>query len=115
MEGSIARKKTNGLRKTTPARIMRLNVNHTDHTGELFWNVNHFAMHFQLMAAPVPKSAYKIRASENHLSRIVQRRIYFPEVDTFSSTCFVCPVAICNKNAKKFRHVTVLYGKLPNC
>ena len=111
MEGSIARKKTNRLRKTTPARIMRLNVNHT---GELFWNVNHFAMHLQLMAAPVPKSAYKIRASENHLSKIVQRRIYFPEVNTFSSTCFVCPVAICNVNAKKFRRVTILYGKLPN-
>ena len=62
-----------------------------------------------MMAAVLPISAYEIHALENSLRIVVQNRLFF----IFLVLCLYS-TATSNTNAKEFRRVTMLYGKLPN-
>ena len=53
-------------------------------------------------------------ASSSLKSACAKPVLPFPGAEMFFSACFVLLVATCNANAKEFRSITVLFGKLPN-
>ena len=54
----------------------------------------------------MPKSAFKLHALENYLTKVVQNFFFlsllFPARQVFSA-CFICSTATSNENAKEFR------------